>query len=162
MAWFLVAYKRLASGGAGGRPARVCAMDDFSAQIAADGGRWSEAECLGNHAVVKVIALSVTLQAIAAAPGFTRLPKDLLDTSLSDLSNAQKNAITNKLEALGYPLAEIRADLGNNIGNKTLRDVLRFVLKRRRTERYDEAQDDCVFDGPELVCKTVEAVDAEV
>lgn len=162
MAWFIVPYDTVTSPTNPNRPARQCAMNRFNEAIAADGGKWAEAECLGNHAVVKVQALAATLATIAAETGFQRLPKDLLDTSLSDLSNAQKNAIENKLQALGYNTTEIRADLGQNIGNKTLRDVIRFALKRRLKPRYDEASNTIILDGPEQVCKTAEAVDAEV
>ena len=63
---------------------------------------------------------------------------------------------------LGYNTAEIRADLGQNIGNKTLRDVIRFALKRRLKPRYDEPTNSIVLDGPEQVCKTAETLDGEV
>lgn len=161
MAWFIVPYD-LVIGHTGKRNRRVCAMDRFTTLIQADGGKWSESECLGNHAIVKVSALPTTLTLLAAEPGFQRIPKDALDDSLSSLSNAQKTAITNKLESLGYPTAEIRADLGNNIGTKTLRDVLRFALKRRLKPRYDPIGDTVILDGPVQVCKTIEAVNAEV
>lgn len=159
MAWFLVPYKRRSSPLG---PERYCAMNDFTALIQADGGSWSEAECLGNHAIVKVQALPSTLTAIAAEPTFQRLPKDLLDSSLSDLTQAQKKAINDKLEALGYSSTEIRDALGANIGTKTLRDVLRFALTRRLKPRYDSGTDQIILDGPVQVCKTIEAVDSEV
>jgi len=50
---------------------RYCAMNDFHAQIRADGGAWSESEVAGNQAVVKISASASLLAIIAATPGFT-------------------------------------------------------------------------------------------
>lgn len=141
---------------------RYCAMDDFTALIDADGGKWSETEILGDHAIVKVVASAATLSTIAAEPGFQRLPKDLLDEPLNSLSAAQRNAITNKLESLGYQRTEWRTVLGSNIGTKTLRDVLRFAATRRKKPRYDSATDTIVLDGPDQVCRTIESVEGAV
>lgn len=55
-------------------PGRYCAMNDFTPEIRADGGEWSEAEIGGNRAIVKVRADESTLNTIAAEPTFTRLP----------------------------------------------------------------------------------------
>lgn len=163
MAWFICPYKRRIYPDTPVQwPERYCAMDDFTAQIRADGGTWSEAECLGDHAVIKVRASAAILTLIAAAPGFTRIPKDLLDETLADLSNAQRTAIVNKLESLGYTAQEIRDRLGVNISSRTLRDVLRFALTRRRKPRYDASTDTIILDGPVLACKPIEALDAEV
>ena len=156
--WFLVPYDHFPLHPLG--PVRVCGMNRYTAAIALDGGAWSESECLGDHAIVKVRALDTTLTTIAQTAGFQRLPKDLLNDALNTLSNAQKDAITNKLQALGYSLAEIRADLGNNIGTKTLRDVLRFALKRRLKPRWNGTA--IVLDGAEQVCRTVENVNGAV
>jgi hypothetical protein len=166
MAWFLCPYRRrIDLEAVNSAPERYCAMNDFTALIAADGGRWAEAECLGNHAVVKVTGASLaTLASIAAESGFTRLPKDALDLSLADLSAAQRNAITSKLEALGYTQAEWRAALGNNIGQRTLRDVLRFALTRRHkwTSPYFDGSGNIVLSGPVQACRPVENVDQAV
>lgn len=159
--WFLAPYARRIKP-PGLPPARYCVMDDFTALITADGGKWSEAEVLGNHAIVKVNASSATLQAIASTAGIDRIPLTLLDEPLSSLTNAQRTAIQNKIESLGYPLSEIREHLGNNIGTRTLREVLRFIARRRLKPRYDAGNDTIVLDGPIQVCKTPEAVDAEV
>src|SRR3990167_3288589 len=94
-------------------PVRYCGMDDFTPLIRADGGDWSESEVLGAFAVVKVRASAATLTIIAAEPGFQRIPRDLLDDSLSSLSTAQRRAIKDRLNAMGYTDAEISAALGN-------------------------------------------------
>ena len=158
LAWFVCSYKvRLDSS-----RIRYCAMDDFTTLIRADDGDWSETEVLGGFALVKVQALLPALQMIAATPGFQRLPKDRLDDSLSDLTQAQKTALRDRLEAMGYPLAEIRAALGNDLGAHTVRDVLRFATSRRLTPRYDAMTATIILDGPIQVCRTVESVDMAV
>lgn len=161
MPWFLCPYKR-DTVQFSTSPVRYCAMNDFTTLIKADGGAWSETEVLGNHAIVKVLANATTLATIAAAPGFTRLPKDLLDSPLSDLTNPQKIALRDKIESLGYPREEWQADLGADLGTKTLRDVLRFIAKRRRKPRYDSVTDSIALDGPIQSCRAVEHVDGTV
>jgi len=137
-------------------------MDDFTPQIRADGGDWTETEILGNHAIVKVRASDVLLSTIAATEGFIRLPKNRLDDSLSDLTTKQKKVLKDKLESLGYSLTEIRADLGNDIGTKKLRDVLKLAAKRRLKPRYDKDTDTIILDGPEQPVRPLEDVDGAV
>lgn len=161
MAWFLAPYKRRLIGSAT-RVMRYCAMDDFTPQITADGGAWTETEVLGNHAIVKVRASAATLSTINAAAGFVRLPKDALDSVLTDLTLAQKTALRDKIEELGYPRAEWQADLGADLSLVTMRDILVFLTKRRREARYDPATDTIVCDGPLGSVRPLESVDAEV
>lgn len=161
LAWFIAPYKRRNPGER--PPERYCAVDDFTAQIRADGGDWSETEILGNAALVKVRAAAGTLTVIAAAAGFLRIPNhtDLNDT-LGDLTNAQKTAILNEALALGYTQAEINAALPNNWQNVTLRQVLNFFRTRRLKPRYDAAADSIVLDGAVQPTRTLESVDAAV
>lgn len=132
------------------------------AQIVADGGAWAGSECLGNHLVAKIRASEETLAAISTLDNVIRLPKTLLSQSLSDLTSQQKTAIVNKLRSLGYSLAEIRDALGNNIGDKTVGDVLRFAIKRRLTPRFDADLGIMVLDGAERPTKSINATDDEV
>jgi hypothetical protein len=162
LAWFVCPYKRLTRLVAGVPtpvvpPTRYCAMDEFTAAIAADGGTWDETEILGDHALVKVRADPTTLVTINAAPGFLRIPGhfDLSDT-LGDLTAGQRNAILAKLEALGYSNAEVVAALPANWQAVTLGQVLRFAASRRLKPRYDVATDTIVVDGPEQPVKPVE------
>lgn len=158
VAWFFAPYQKRP-----GRPIRECAMNDFTAQITADGGAWSESEVLGDQAIVKVNAATATIQAIAADARFDRIPAALrlLNDPLSSLSAAQRTAIRNKILSLGYTQAEIDQRLPD-LSVVTLGDVLRFVCRRRKKARYDEATDTIVLDGPEQVCRTPESVDAAV
>ena len=75
----------------------------------------------------------------AADNDFRRLPKNSLDTSLSDLTNPQKTALRNFVLGLGYTAEEINQALPNNIGTYTLRDVIRFIIKRRHNIIYNSA-----------------------
>lgn len=156
--WFIAPYKRRSDPD---RVFRYCAMDDFTTQILADGGAWAETEVLGNCAVVKVNASTATLSTIAGTQGFQRIPLQRLDDPLSSLTNAQRNAIRNRILAMGYTSAEINASLPN-LANVTLRQVLHFVTTRRLKPRYDPGTDAIVLDGAEQPVRQVESVDAEV
>jgi hypothetical protein len=137
-------------------------MDDFTSQIYADGGAWAETEVLGNHAIVKVRASDITLLAIKNGEGFTMLPKNVLTATLSDLTANQKTAIRNKIESLGYSTQEIRDKLGNDIGSKTLADVLRFIATRKRMPRVDQNTQTIICDGAEKQTTPIEVIDGVV
>jgi hypothetical protein len=158
-AWFICLYKRRIDPHRG---IRYCAMDDFTSQIRADGGRWSETEVLGNRAIVKVNASLSTLEAIASEPDFKRIPKDRLDDSLSDLPNSVKKALSKGLEDMGYSIEEIRAKFGNDLGSYTLRDLLRFMASRRLKPRYNQTTDTIEFSDIVVIPKLIEDVDREV
>lgn len=138
---------------------RYCVMADAQSVIAADDGDWSETEYLGNRALVKVRASAATLSDIASAPNIRRLPKDTLDTNLSDLTGPQKTALRGELEDAGYSLAEIQARFGNDLGAFTLRDVVRFATQRRLKPRYDIPTDTIFVDGPIQACRDIVDVD---
>lgn len=157
MAWYLVPYKRTVTGP---QPGRYCAMDDFTAQIRADGGAWSETEILGNMAIVKVRASAETLQLLNAE--FTRIPVDRLKEPLSSLTAGQLTTLRNRIVGLGYNLAEIREALGDDLSVLTLKDVLRFMASRRQRPRYDAQTDTIVCDGRVERCRTVESVEQTV
>lgn len=170
MSWFLCPYKRRPGTHL---PSRYCAMDDFTAQLILDGADpqspWAEEECLASSpdigvAVVKVSSLAkpATLAAINAAPGFIRIPVARLDDPLSTLSNAQKTAIRNKVLALGYTAQEVQAALGTDLGTRTLRELLQFVLSRRRQPTYDLATDTIGLDGKLETPLPPSLIDAQV
>lgn len=136
-------------------------MNDFNTQIFGDGGAWEEIEVGANFALVKVSASATTLSTIANT--FIRIPVSQLDTSLSLLTNAQKNTIKNKILEMGYTSQEITNALGSNMGTKTLRELLRFIATRRVKPRFDSVSKQIVFDGEVVIPgKTVEEVDGRV
>lgn len=155
--WYIVPYKR--------NPniplvARYCAMDDYTIEIKASGGNWAETEISGNRAIVKVRASAAILTTLNGV--FKRLPKDTLDDPLSSLSNAVKTALRNEIQDQGYTLQEIQARFGSDLGQYTLKDVLKFMASRRHKPRYEAETDTIVFDGPVQACRTIESVEAEV
>lgn len=161
-AWFICGYKLKPN-----RPhMRYCAMDDFTAQIQADGGSWAESEVLGGYAVVKVRANAGTLTTIAGAAGFQRIPTHwVLTDTWSDLTSAQRTAIQNKALALGYTQAEIDAVMGNTLAlwrQKTLGQLLRFIAQRRLLARWDDVQGQIVLDGEAVACEPIANVDIKV
>ena len=158
IAWFICPYKRK-QGAA--RPTRYCAMDDFTAQIFGEGGKWSETEILGNRAIVKVRASDALLNTIAAAPTFRRIPLAALDNSLSSLTVGQRTAIRNELLDAGYTLDEVNTRFPD-LAVVTLRQVLRFMASRRLKPRYDQPTDSIVCDGAVQNCRAVESVDGDV
>lgn len=157
IAWFLCPYVRKP----GLRVMRVCAMDQFTTSIKADGGAWAETEVLGNRAIVKVAASPATLSLIANTPTFRRIPLALLNNPLSSLTARQRTAIKNEILDAGYTLAEIDAALPD-LTAVTLRQVLRFLATRRLKPRYDTQTDTIVLDGPAQPCRSVDDLDGAI
>lgn len=161
-AWFITVYKQATPSPRYLYPARYCAIDDYSDEINALGGFWSDTEVLGNYALVKVRASAAGLTQLANRPNFFRLPVDRLDDSLGSLSQQTLLNIRDRIVSMGYTLEEIQAALPADWRSITLRQLLRFVASRRRKPRYDVQQGMFFLDGEVQVCKSVEAVDAEV
>jgi len=157
-AWYLVPY--ITTLGGIGRAVRVLDIDRFTGQIITAGGSWAEIEVLGNHALVKVRGVSEQdLDDLNGVPGYTRLPDAWgWDTTLSELTANQRTALRDRIVALGYPLAEIQATLGNDLGQVTLRQVLRFIARRRVSPRWNGSA--VVFDGPVVAPETPDALEA--
>jgi hypothetical protein len=141
-------------------------MNNFTAQIKAEGGAWSETEVLGNVALVKVRASDTLLSLINAEVGFLRITNHyVLSDSLSDMGAAVRNGIQTRLLGLGYTQAEINAALGSNLAgwrSRTFLDLLRFIATRRIKPRWDSVLGQIVFDGITHTPKLVTLVDQEV
>ncbi len=157
--WFIVPYKRR---DVMGEPGRYCAMDDYTPLVDAEGGLWTETEILGDKAIVKVRASTALLSTLSLEPNFIRLPKNSLNEPLSDLSGVQKAALRDLIIDCGYTLNELQGALGSDLGQRTLRDVLRFLTRRRLKPRYDPATDTIFLDGEIQFCRSLESVDGEV
>lgn len=157
IAWYIAPMKIR---GTGSRMERYCGMQDFSVQIRADGGAWSETEVLGNVALVKVRATAGTLTVIENTTGYTRLPKIQLSDPLSDLTGPQKTAILNQLQSMGYTLAELQNRFPGDLGDYTFGDVLRFATTRRLKPRW--SGNTIVVDGPEQPCRDVDHPNRDV
>jgi len=136
-------------------------MDDFTAVITTALGQWAETEILGDRALVKVRAPGALLTAIAAEPGFRRVPLDRLDDPISSLPNNVKNALRNEITDAGYTMQEVNASFPN-LADHTLGDVLRFMATRRKKPRYDVGTDTIILDGIDQPCREVDDVDGEV
>lgn len=160
--WYIVPYKRDTSPGTPG-PVRYCAMNDYTQQIIYTyNGNWSETEILGNRAIVKVRAPAQVLEFLDTVPGFRRLPLDRLDDSLGDLGTGIKSALRDELLDMGYTMDEVHARFGSDLGQYTLRDLLKFAATRRLKPRYNPATDEIVLDGEIQACRSIESVDEEV
>jgi len=157
--WYIVPYKIRDFRVMGIRP-RYPEMDDYTTQINAADGAWAEVEVLGNRAIVKLRAPSNILS--IADTVFKRLPKDLLDGTLSDLPTAAKTALKNEILDQGYTLKEIKDRFGNDLGDYTLRQVLKFMATRRKTPRYDSNTDEIILDGPDVACENIDNLDNRI
>ena len=155
--WFIVPYKRRLTDP---DPTRYCAMDDFTAQIKADGGGWSETEILGDRALVKVRASVSTIAQLAMV--FTQLPGAGLTNNFSGLLTQEKTDLNSELLLMGYSQAEIDTVLGSDLTNKTLEEFLQFSATRRKKPRYDAQTDTIICDGPDQTCKPVLTVEQEI
>jgi hypothetical protein len=156
--WYIIPYKR--------HPilprTRYPAIDDYTDVVVAAGGTWAETEILGNRCLVKVRAPAALLDSLASVPEYKRLPKDRLDDSLVDLSSQIKRALRDELRDQGYTVAEIHARFGDDLGQYTLRDLLRFMATRRLRPRWNAETDEIILDGPSQGCRPIASVDAEV
>lgn len=141
-------------------------MEDYQESIVADGGDWAYAEVLGGYAIAKVRASAETLTTIAGDADIQRIPNWVsLTEKLGTLTTAQRTAILNKLEDMGYTLTEIQNALGSNLAGwrtKTLGDLLKFAARRRRKPRYDIDTDAIVCDGPEQVVRSIESINEAI
>ena len=86
---------------------RALPVDDFSAQIEAEGGAWHESEFLGNRALVKVRSSADTLAELRAR--WFSFPEHALDTRLGDLPTSVRSALRDQVLDAGYDLEELRA-----------------------------------------------------
>jgi hypothetical protein len=145
---------------------RYCAMDDFTPQIVADGGKWAESEVLGGYAVVKVSAASTTLTTIGGTTNFYRITNHIvLSDTLSDLTTTQRNAITTRVLAMGYTQAELDAVMGNTLALWRLKNfltLLNFIAQRKLTPRWNATNQMIVLDGILQSCEPITGVDAKV
>jgi len=161
ISWFICGYKT-GPGRLGANSCRTCMMDDYTAQIRADGGKWSETEVLGNFALVKAKAYKPTMLAIGNDPRFTRIPLTMLNDLLLNLPTELRQHLKDLLLAMGYTIGEIVDALGGDISVITLGQFLRFATTRRLKPRYDHDQDLIILDGPVQPCVSVDKIDAEV
>lgn len=145
---------------------RACMMNRYTPTIQADGGEWAESEVLGGSCLVKVRASDATLATIAAAAGFQRIPpRFTLATTLGDLTTAERNAILNRIIAMGYTAQELDAVMGSNLTQwraRTLRQLLNFICQRRLSPRFDETLRQIVLDGASVSCESPDSLDSKV
>lgn len=142
------------------RPERYCSMDDFTDQIVAEGGTWSESEILGNVALVKVRASAITLASLAGT--FQRIPLSRLDDPLGSLTAIQRQSLKTFVLNLGYTVQEVQDALGTDLSGVTLGQLLRFMASRRLTPRYDSGTDTIVCDGDAVGCRGIDHLDSSV
>ncbi len=160
IAWYIVPYVRDRRIGSP-QPCRCCELCFDNKQIWDAGGKWTCVEVLGNRAIVKINAPDAILTMVDSK--YKRLPKDRLDDSLSDLPSGVKTALKNEILNMGYTLADVQAKFGDNLRQNTLKDVLKFMVKRKRQFRYVPETDDFVCDGDVKNCNTtIEAIDNKV
>lgn len=168
--WFFAEYEHVQR--ADGKLGRYCAMADYDDLIlASPGGRWSESECLGDQAIVKVRATAAVLQTILAdarrdpvlhpSSRFDRIPRDRLDDPTAGLTAAERAWVQAKMTKLGYTPAELteRFPLGWD-GPYVVEDVLRFALTRRLKPRVVAGR--VVLDGPPQETRPLEHADRDV
>lgn len=157
LGWYIGPYKRRNPGET--PPERYPAIDDFTAQIRADGGDWDETEILGDAWLAKVNASTATLNTLDGQAGWLPIPKRFLNLfdGLTDLQVGERNQIENTLRFLGYSQAEIDAAMGNSVTlwrQKPLETLLQLFCTRRLKPRYDQPSDTIVCDGPEQPVKS--------
>lgn len=155
--WLLVPYARDRRWAGRAAQGRYCIADDATQ----DG--WREVEVLGGYAIVAATASAG--QAIGALTGVERLPAGMtLADTLGDLTLAQRRHLRDVALELGYDIAELRAQFGQQVdlSNVRLATFLNFLRQRRLKARYDPELDEIVLDGAVQACEPlqVEALNA--
>lgn len=153
IAWYIVQYETIEEVGFKYRRVAMCRFREIDNQ-------WSESEVLGDRAIVKVNAPENVLNELDKV--FFRLPKDDLGSSLYGLTPAERKKLKDELLDMGYSDSEIRAELGDNLSKKTLKEYLDFATTRRLKPRYDKTSNSIVLDGPIQACKSIEMLDREI
>jgi hypothetical protein len=145
--WFFSPYQRMDPNPISHQ--RIIRLNEFTADIMADGGAWAAFECGGGPdtdfvlgvAGCKVRASSTTLADIASTSGITAAPTTVVEITqpLTVLTNPQRNFIERTLtRSLGYTDAEINSWLsGQTIQQKTWGELLDFLATRRYTSVYE-------------------------
>jgi hypothetical protein len=112
-------------------PSRYCGVDDFTAQIQADGGTWDSFECGGGPGTDYILGVcfakvggvtTATLALVAGLANALAIPTKLLElnTSMSVTTNAEKAFIRDQVgRRLGYSDQEIADWLGVAVGAST-------------------------------------------
>jgi hypothetical protein len=144
-----------------GRPARYCAMDDYTARIEKDNGKWAESEVLGQYAIVKVRAEEETLESIAGEETFVSIAVSGLDDPMSSLDDEELTAIRAAVLTMGYTEDEIASSLGE-MAKCTLGEVLAFCASRRAVLAYDGPSEKMVSTGEYKECRSISNVDKAV
>lgn len=157
--WYIIPYERYYPPYAD-IPMRHCAINNYKTEIWAAGGKWYSTEILGNRGIVKVSAPVGILSLLDSK--YKRIPKDRLDDSLSDLPTAVKIALKNEILDMGYTFVQVLARFGDDIGQYTLRQVLKFMATYRLKPRYDSDTDTIVMDGIVQKCSSIEFADKKV
>ena len=133
VAWFIARYNVTVNYPDFPFATRTSAIDET--QLEANGARWRSVE-LTNRLIYKIVASNAVLNGVANLQGVKRLPTDLIDSPLSDLTANQRQAIRDELLDQGYTLAEINAQFPN-LANATLRQVLKWMARHRTLPAFD-------------------------
>jgi hypothetical protein len=145
--WYICPYDIVVRSG---RPRRVPAMRRYAKYTNNPQNiRWAEVECLNNHILVKVDAPLNQYAQIDADPDFHELPKPI--------PVAQQRELTNRLELLGYGLAEIQA---TEMQHSALLDML--VSNRHKIEKNTAGDGIRVVNEKLATHKTIADLDREL
>lgn len=134
------------------KPTRMVSATDqpkYLDAIRADGGKLGYKDILGASVVGGVQASGPTLQLMNVDPLITPFAGvNNLSDSLAQLTDPQWTAYRNKAISLGYSAAEWDAAFPLTRDNYILKDVIRFLLKRRISPRWDVPSSSVIYDGP--------------
>jgi hypothetical protein len=155
--WFACPFLRR-DGSRPGQVGRYMMIQDFAAQIAADGGAWDYFECGGGPdtsytcgvAVAKIRASQTTLDAVIAAPNIRPIPTSLLN--LGDTTTAtQRTFLRDTLgPALGFTGTEMTAwatSDGRTFASRTFGEILDFLATRWYRPVYEPTGSQVGWEG---------------
>lgn len=133
----------------------------WMSQILAQGGTFYDEEGNGSEYVVKVVNVTQPLiNQISGDPGVTKLPIDDLNSTFAGLTTNQKNSVRAKITSMGdITTTEWDTKFPGDLGQYTLRQVLNFVLGRRKQPRYNSGTDTITWTGTQETPLSVETID---
>lgn len=168
-AWYISTYRYGRTGKYPFNDKRYIPLSDYPQLFnPALGEKWNGIECGYAYCVVKVLTSQASIDTISAITSeFTFITQDMtLKDVIPGLNTNRMNTIKNVLVAMGYPLAEINAQLGSNIAQwrvLPIETLLHYAIGHRMEYMLDTVNQVITATGGWVSpTMTIEQLDLEI